>query len=111
VKGDLFTPAISTMFHFYRQSYRPFTIGGSFGLSVPTEGEKDFIYMTGLSGIIGKSQRVIINLGAFGGRVERLSGGLKSGDALISEYSEVPVKKVFDFGLYMGLTFNIASFF
>jgi hypothetical protein len=111
VKGDLFTPAISTMFHFYRQSYRPFTVGGSFGISVPTEGEKDFIYMTGLSGIIGKSQRVIINVGAFGGRVERLSDGLKAGDALISEYSEVPVKKVFDFGLYLGLTFNINSFF
>jgi hypothetical protein len=111
VKGDMFTPAISTMFHFYRQSYRPFTVGGSFGISVPTEGEKDFIYMTGLSGIIGKSQRVIINVGAFGGRVNRLSDGLKNGDALISEFSEVPVKKVFDFGLYMGLTFNINSFF
>jgi hypothetical protein len=111
VKGDMFTPAISTMFHFYRQSYRPFTVGGSFGLSVPTEGEKDFMYMTGLSGIIGKSQRVIINVGAFGGRVNRLSDGLKAGDALISEFSEVPVKKVFDFGVYMGLTFNINSFF
>jgi hypothetical protein len=111
VKGDLFSPAISTMFHFYRQSYRPFTIGGSFGLSVPIEGQKDFIYMTGASIIIGKSQRVIFNIGGLGGKVERLTDGLKAGDALISEYSEVPTKRVFDFGLYAGVTFNVNSLF
>jgi hypothetical protein len=111
VKGDLFSPAISTMFHFYRQSYRPFTIGGSFGLSVPIEGQKDFIYMTGASIIIGKSQRVIFNIGGLGGKVERLSEGLKAGDALVSEYSAVPTKRVFDFGLYAGVTFNVNSLF
>jgi hypothetical protein len=109
VKGDLFSPAITTMFHCYRQSYRPFTVGGSFGLSVPIEGQKDFIYMGGLSGIIGKKQRVIINVGGLGGKVERLSDGLKAGDALISEYSEVPTKRVFDFGFFVGVTFNINS--
>lgn len=109
VKGDLFSPAITTMFHCYRQSYRPFTVGGSFGLSVPIEGQKDFIYMGGLSGIIGKKQRVIINVGGLGGKVERLSDGFKTGDALISEYSEVPTKRVFDFGFFVGVTFNINS--
>jgi len=110
-KGDLFLPALTTMFHFYRQTYKPFTVGGSFGLSVPIEGEKDFIYMTGISGIIGKTQRVVINAGAFGGRTTRLDQGLRAGDELNSFDSEVPVKRVFDFGIYMGLTFNINSLF
>lgn len=109
--GDLFIPTLTTMFHFYRQTYKPFTLGGSFGLSVPVEGEKEFIYMTGLSGIVGKSQRIIFNVGAFGGRINRLNQGLSVGDVLDSEYSEVPLKKVFNFGVYMGLTFNISSFF
>jgi hypothetical protein len=109
VKGDLFSPAVTTMFHCYRQSYRPFTVGGSFGLSVPIEGQKDFMYMGGLSGIIGKKQRVIINVGALGGKVERLSDGFKAGDMLVSEYSEVPMKRVFDFGFFVGVTFNINS--
>lgn len=109
--GDLFLPSLTTMFHFYRQSYKPFTLGGSFGLSVPIEGEKQFIYMAGLSGIIGKTQRVIVNVGAFGGKISRLDQGLRVGDELQSIYSEVPVRSVFDFGLYVGLTFNISSFF
>jgi hypothetical protein len=109
VKGDLFSPAITTMFHCYRQSYRPFTIGGSFGVSVPIEGEKDFMYMGGLSGIIGKKQRVIINVGALGGKVNRLTDGYKSGDVLASEFSEVPMKRVFDLGFFVGVTFNINS--
>ncbi len=109
--GDVFIPTLTTMFHFYRQTYKPFALGGSFGLSVPLEGEKDFMYMTGLSGILGKSQRVIFNAGVFGGRVNRLDQQLRSGDALTSIYSEVPVKKVFDFGVYIGLSFNISSLF
>lgn len=109
VKGDLFSPAITTMFHCYRQSFRPFTVGGSFGLSVPIEGQKDFMYMAGLSGIIGKKQRVIINVGGLGGKVERLSDGYKAGDMLVSEYSDVPMKRVFDFGFFVGVTFNINS--
>lgn len=109
--GDLFLPSLTTMFHFYRQTYKPFTLGGSFGLSVPVEGEKQFIYMGGVSGIIGKTQRVIVNVGGFGGRISRLDQGLRVGDELNSIYSEVPVKSVFDFGFYVGLTFNISSFF
>jgi hypothetical protein len=97
------------MFHCYRQSYRPFTVGGSFGLSVPIEGTKDFMYMAGLSGIIGKKQRVIINVGGLGGKVEKLSDGYTNGSALVSTYSEVPVKSVFDFGVFVGVTFNINS--
>jgi hypothetical protein len=109
VKGDLFRPAISTMFHCYRQSFRPFTVGGTFGLSVPIEGTKDFMYMAGISGIIGKKQRVIVNLGALGGKRDKLTDGYNAGDMLLSEYAEVPIKSVFDVGVFLGVTFNIAT--
>lgn len=109
VEGDAFIPALTTMFHFYGQSYRPVSFGGAFGVSVPTEGDKDFIYMLGSSTIFGKSQRVILNVGAFGGKIDRLDG-YKVGDS-ITAGSIVPTKKVFDFGIYAGITFNINKLF
>ena len=109
IQGDAFRPALTTMFHFYNQTYRPVTVGGSFGVSVPVEGEKAFIYMLGTSFIFGKGQRVILNAGAFGGKIERLSG-VNKGDA-IPVGAVVPTKAVFDFGAYIGITLNINKLF
>ncbi len=109
VQGDAFLPSLTTMFHFYRQTPNPLMFGGSFGISVPTEGDKEFIYMMGTSLIIGKTQRVIFNLGGFGGKINRLEG-LSVGDSVV-EGSIIPVNSVFDFGIYAGLTFNISSLF
>lgn len=109
VRGDAFTPSLSTMFHFYNQTPRAVSLGGGFGVGVPIEGDKDFIYMLGASLIFGKTQRVIFNVGGFGGKIERLSG-VGVGDA-IPEGSIVPTQKVFDFGIFAGLTLNINSFF
>jgi len=109
IEGDAFIPSLTTMFHFYGQSHRPVSFGGAFGVSVPTEGDKDFIYMLGASTIFGKSQRVILNFGAFGGKIERLDG-LNVGDSYIAG-GIVPTKKVFDFGAYAGITFNINKLF
>lgn len=109
VQGDAFTPSLTTMFHFYKQTPRAVSLGGTFGVGVPTEGDKDFIYMVGGSAIIGKSQRVILNFGGFGGKIERLDG-VAVGDAIPSG-SVVPTKKVFDFGAFLGLTLNINKMF
>lgn len=109
VRGDAFTPSLSTMFHFYNQTPRAVSFGGGFGIGVPIEGDKDFIYMLGSSLIFGKTQRVILNVGAFGGKIERLTG-MAVGDPIV-EGTIVPTQKVFDFGLFAGLTLNINSFF
>lgn len=109
VKGDAFTPTLTTMFHFYKQSPRSVSLGGTFGVGVPIEGDKDFVYMLGGSAIIGKTQRVIFNFGAFGGKLEKLNG-VSVGDA-ITPGSIVPTKKVFDFGGFVGLTLNINKMF
>lgn len=107
--ADAFIPSLTTMFHFYRQTPRSIGLGGNFGFGVPIEGDKEFIYMLGGSAIIGKSQRVIVNFGAFGGKVERLSG-VKVGD-VIAAGSIVPTKKIFELGGYVGLTLNINKLF
>lgn len=106
---DAFIPSLTTMFHFYRQTPRAIGFGGNFGFGVPIEGDKEFIYMLGGSAIIGKSQRVIVNFGAFGGKVERLSG-VKVGDVIASG-SLVPTKKIFELGGFVGLTLNINKLF
>lgn len=108
VQGDAFIPSLTTMFHFYRQTPAPVALGGSIGFGVPIEGNKDFLYMLGGSVIFGKTQRVILNLGALGGKTEVLSGA-KVGDA-ITPGGALPTKEVFDFGVYLGLTLNIAQF-
>ncbi|MES2800603.1 MAG: hypothetical protein V4638_11345 [Bacteroidota bacterium] len=111
VKGDVVRPGVSSMLHFYRQSHRTFMLGGSVGISIPIEGDKDLNYMMGLSGIIGKKQRIIFNLGAMTGKIEKLSDGYANGDVLPSEYSSVPTKRAFQFGVFAGVTFNISSLF
>lgn len=107
-KGDAFTPSLSTMFHFYKQTPSPVGLGGSIGFGVPIDGNKDFQYMLGGSVIFGKTQRVILNIGALGGKTEVLNG-VKVGDS-IGTGSPVPTKEVFDLGFYLGLTLNIAQF-
>ena len=107
--GDAFKPSLNTMFHFYKQTPSPVAVGGSFGFGVPIEGEKDFMYLLGGSVIFGKTQRVILNIGAFGGKLEKLDG-IGVGDA-IPEGSIVPTTRIFDFGAYVGLTFNISQLF
>lgn len=108
-QGDAFIPALTTMFHFYRQTYRPVSFGGSFGFGIPTEGDKNFIYMLGGSTIFGKSQRVILNFGAFGGKIAKLDG-VNVGDNYPTG-TIVPTKLVFDFGAYLALTLNINKMF
>ncbi|MBU2020188.1 MAG: hypothetical protein KJ941_11135 [Bacteroidetes bacterium] len=106
---DAFVPAVATMFHFYKQSPRPVNFGGTFGVSIPITGEKDFQYLLGASAIVGKSQRVILNIGAFGGKNQKLSG-MEVGDS-IAKGSIVPTAGFFDFGFFGGISLNIGQLF
>lgn len=107
--GDAVKPALNTMFHFYKQTPAPVMLGGGFGVGIPVEGDKELIYMLGGSLIFGKTERVIFNFGGFGGKIARLSG-MKVGDPIQSG-TIVPTAKIFDYGFYAGITFNIAQLF
>ena len=109
VRGDEFTPQLVSMFHFYKQTHRPVSFGGSFGVGIPVEGVKDVIYNLGASLIVGQSQRVIFNVGIFGGKTNRLDG-VSVGDTFALG-GIVPTKRVFDYGTYFAVTFNLNSLF
>ncbi|MCH8902546.1 MAG: hypothetical protein IIA45_01340 [Bacteroidetes bacterium] len=108
-QGDNFIPVVATMIHFYKQTAREVTIGGAFGIGFPLTGERSFHFLVGPTIMFGKSQRVLFNFGVFGGQVDRLSFGYEVNDKLSSALAPVPTRKLYDYGFYGGLSFNISS--
>lgn len=105
---DAFLPVISSFIHFYPQSKRQASIGGTFGIGIGIGGEDAGLqnYFFGPSLILGKGQRVVFSTGLMGGRVERLAQGYEVGDAY--ELGGVlPTKNIYEFGYFLGISFNL----
>ncbi len=104
-----FVPIATSFIHFYPQQIKDVSIGGSFGIGIPLSGGEavsSLNFFLGPSIILGKSQRVIINTGFMGGRVQEISQGLKVGDTL-PPFSSVPTKSKYQMGYFLGISFNI----
>ncbi|HMO40386.1 MAG TPA: hypothetical protein PKC76_01815 [Saprospiraceae bacterium] len=107
---DSFYPVISSFFHFYSQSRKNATLGGSFGIGLPITGGnagQSASFFLGPSLIIGNSDRVVLSTGLMGSRVERLGQGLREGDTFISSVNAVPTRLVYETGFFVGLSFNV----
>ncbi len=104
---DAFLPIISSFFHFYPQSRRQVSVGGTFGLGIGVGGENAGLqtYFFGPSLILGRSQRVVFTAGMAGGKVERLAQGYQVGDAY--EVAVLPTKSVYELGFFAGISFNL----
>jgi hypothetical protein len=63
--------------------------------------------MVGPSVIIGKSNRIILSGGIMTGQAERLSQGYRVGDSFVSEVDLVPTKDQYEFGYFLGLSYNL----
>ena len=104
---DAFLPIISSFFHFYPQSQRQVSVGGTFGLGISVGGENTGLqtYFFGPSLILGKEQRVVFTTGLSGGKVERLAQGYEPGDI----YSDaiLPTKSIYELGFFLGISFNL----
>lgn len=104
---DAFLPIISSFFHFYPQSRRQVSVGGTFGLGIGIGGDNAGLqtYFLGPSLILGKEQRVVFTTGLTGGKVERLAQGYRPGDAY--DAAIIPTKSIYDMGFFFGISFNI----
>ncbi|MDX1940594.1 MAG: hypothetical protein SFU99_08580 [Saprospiraceae bacterium] len=109
---DSFFPVISSFFHFYGQSKGNISFGGAFGIGLPVTGDnagQSASFFLGPSLIIGRGERLVLNTGLMGARVERLAQGYKVGDTFISDANVVPTKDVYEMGFFTGLSFNLVG--
>ena len=109
-QGDLFTPVLSTLIHFYPVKTNGLKFGGAFGFGIPLQGaNKDINFMLGPSVVIGQNELVILSAGASGGKVVKLSGGWNIGDKAPSAVYQLPTKSFYDLGAFLCLSFNVGN--
>ena len=108
-KDDIL-PMLTSYIHFYKRSNNNMTFGGSIGIGFPIVGGgsiSSISFMVGPSVIIGKSNRIILSGGIMTGQAERLSQGYQVGDSFVSEVDLVPTKQQYEFGYFLGLSYNL----
>ena len=91
--------------HFYTRIARRFNVAISPGFAVNTDSRVN--YLLGLSAILGKDQRFILNIGMAFGKVLRLSNVYEVGQKLDLGITELPTIEQWNKGLYFGVSYNI----
>ncbi len=108
--GDQFTPLLVTLIHFYPQTGRQITIGGSFGVGIPLSGDfKSPSFLLGPSIFAGKSERIVISAGLMGAKASRLAQGHQVNDSFGSENQPIPIRTRYELGYFFSATFNLAQ--
>lgn len=105
-------PFLTTSVHFYFQSKRNMSYGGSFGVGMALTNNENLetpTFFLGPSVIIGKNQSFTVSAGAMGGRIRRLSQGYSVGDRYSSDANVVPTKTKYELGYYLGISFNMGN--
>jgi hypothetical protein len=109
---DAFAPILTSFVHFYAPSKRSVSIAGSFGVGFPLGGGENLqslSFFLGPSLLFGQGERVVLNAGLMGGRVERLTQGFSVGDQYISGANQAPTSPVYELGYYLGISFNMGG--
>ncbi len=107
---DHFKPSLGVLFNVYKRSNKNIKFGGNVGFS--TNSDK-LSYYLGASMLIGRSERVNINVGFAGTQVQRGIDKYTPGETIpvaISDLpNEVPLRNPspFKIGAYFGISFNL----
>jgi hypothetical protein len=110
VAGSQFSPNLGAYVNVYPYSGRTLQIGGSFGVGVPLQEEQKSVNMyMGLTALLGSDSRVGIHAGASLGQVKKLGQGYNLGDALLPGDLTIPLRNVWEWGTFIGISFNIAK--
>jgi hypothetical protein len=108
--GNNFTPNIAAYINFYPYTGKNATIGGTFGVGVPISADtKNFNFLLGGSTIFGSDNKLVLNFGATLGQVNKLDQGFVEGDNLGDVLTEVPTKKAYQWGAFIGISFALAD--
>jgi len=110
--GDSFLPFITSFVHFYPQGRKSVSVGGSLGIGIPLSGAESGFQSTtfflGPSLFFGTGERLVVNFGLMGGKVNRLSRGYEVGDDFVGDESFIPLQSLYELGLFAGFSFNIS---
>jgi hypothetical protein len=109
---DAFVPVMTSFVHFYAPSRKAVSVAGSFGIGFPFgggESPQSISFFLGPSLLFGKSERIVLNAGLMGGKVEQLAQGYKVGDYYNSDANLAPTDSVYELGFYLGVSFNLAG--
>lgn len=110
---DAFVPVMTSFVHFYAPSRKSMSVAGSFGIGFPLGGGGENLqsisFFLGPSLLFGKNERIVLNAGLMGGKVERLTQGYELGDRYFSDANLAPTTSVYALGYYLGVSFNLSG--
>jgi len=109
---DRFVPAISSQLLFYANRGERTSFGGSFGIGLPIlngDQAQAAMFFLGPSVIFGSGQRIVLTAGILGGKTNRLSKGYTVGDAFDPGLGDIPLSSRYEYGYFMGLSFNFSG--
>lgn len=110
IDGNNYTPNIAAYLNFYPYNGKNATLGGSFGVGVPISSDtKNFNFLIGGAAIFGSSNRLVLNFGASLGQINRLDQGFTEGEQLNDALVDVPTRKAYQWGGFVGISFTIAD--
>lgn len=110
IDGNNFTPNVSAFLNFYPYNGKNMQVGGTFGVGVPMSADsKNFNFLMGMSTIFGNDNKLVLNFGPTLGQVNKLDNGFSIGDNLGDVLSDVPTRKAYQWGAFVGVSFTIAS--
>ncbi len=112
--NNAITPSIGAFMHFYRRSGKNTSFGGLFGVGTGLQSLDDFQvnYYAGLSLVLGKKQKIMLNSGVSFLRVDRLKEDqfVVDEEYMKNEFeiSDV-VEKVYKPSFFLSLTYSLAN--
>ncbi len=110
IDGSTFSPNLGAYVNVYPYTGRTFQLGGSFGVGVPLQEEQKNVNMfMGFSMLFGSDSRVALHGGASLGQVKVLGAGYSLGDRLDPTDAVIPLRNVWEWGTFIGVSFNIAK--
>ena len=110
--NNQFIPSIGAIFNVYKRSNRNVKVAFNFGAG--TNVEKLYYYL-GSGLILGKSERIGINLGIVGGTVKRISSEYQDNKVVNLPLDQLPnevpmqTKDPFQFGYFVGVSYNLSG--
>lgn len=108
--GSAYSPNLAAYVNFYPYTGRSVNLGGTFGVGVPLQQDNRNVNMfMGLTALFGSDSRVSLHGGFSLGQVKQLGEGYEVGDKLLSTSQEVPIRNIWEWGSFVGISFNISK--
>ncbi|MCB9245288.1 MAG: hypothetical protein H6606_02560 [Flavobacteriales bacterium] len=109
-EGNNYSPNFAAYMNFYPYSGKIANLGGTFGIGLPLTTDNRTINMfMGLSALFGSDNRIALHAGATLGQLKVLDAGYQVNDKLLSATQEVPLRNIWQWGAFAGISFSLTE--